>query len=116
MSNAAQIILKRFEVIAKMQIIFFCTGCNTQKNKKDEHIALHDLMRHSKRINNCKNRSLFALERSYPMKNYHYYQFIILYTSQCYVKHNIAVAQGDDRDDHTVFQVYRHLQLFNFKP
>ena len=28
---------------------------------------------------------------------------IILYTSQCYAKYNIAVAQGDDRDDHTVF-------------
>ena len=42
-------------------------------------------------------------------------QFIILCTSECYVKHNIAVAQGDDRDDHTVFQVYCHLQSFNFK-
>ena len=28
---------------------------------------------------------------------------IILCTSQCYVKRNIALARGDDRDDHTVF-------------
>ena len=30
-------------------------------------------------------------------------QIIILCTSQCYVKHDIALAKRDDRDDHMVF-------------